>query len=454
MRVAGGAALGLGTAKAVASRGGSFGSLLDGCLAGDGGRGESSGVRPSQPPGEKSQDCGGASHATELPQMPGGKSQTCGLAAPAAVPVPATATLLPQLAWGLEPWESPGDSAAQAPETDAGSILDPARDPAAAIRRGACVAGPPAPEAPVPDDDPLAEPDLAGRPGAATPEAAGELAFGARLLPTEPVSPPASATDSLASQAAVTVSSADSPGAGTLDRSAPAGDESSQPSGTGLGGTARAGSTAASGSGAADAQDSAIHGDARGAAAPPGGQAAPTAERREAGPASGIQLKGGAPPGEHQTADGGENPPAGQPVIESVCSLPSSAAPESPSGAPAQPASGARPAEAETAEPAAQPATRDVSLHLADGDSSVDIRMAERAGEIRVTVHTPDRDLANSMRRVPGERVKSRFLKRVRSAKLFVTFFDEQFFCLSFCRRKADFRSICLVSRFNIGVLF
>jgi hypothetical protein len=35
---------------------------------------------------------------------------------------------------------------------------------------------------------------------------------------------------------------------------------------------------------------------------------------------------------------------------------------------------------------------------LADGESSVDIRMAERAGEIRVTVHTPDGDLANSLR--------------------------------------------------------
>jgi hypothetical protein len=37
-------------------------------------------------------------------------------------------------------------------------------------------------------------------------------------------------------------------------------------------------------------------------------------------------------------------------------------------------------------------------LHLADGESSVDIRMAERAGEIRVTVHTPDHDLADALR--------------------------------------------------------
>src|SRR5580700_10578229 len=144
MRVARGAALGPGTAKAAATRGGGFGSFLDGCLAGDGGRGES--TRQSQSPGEKSQDGGGASHgkppvsgngfafpdgclakdgglheshATELPPIPGGKSQADALAAPAAVSVPAAATLLLRLALGLEPWGTPGDSAAQDPETDA-----------------------------------------------------------------------------------------------------------------------------------------------------------------------------------------------------------------------------------------------------------------------------------------------------------------------------------------------
>ncbi len=49
-------------------------------------------------------------------------------------------------------------------------------------------------------------------------------------------------------------------------------------------------------------------------------------------------------------------------------------------------------------EPATQTGPRDVSLHLADGDSSVDIRMAEHAGEIRVTVHTQNHDLATSLR--------------------------------------------------------
>lgn len=58
----------------------------------------------------------------------------------------------------------------------------------------------------------------------------------------------------------------------------------------------------------------------------------------------------------------------------------------------------ARPADVEPQEPAARPVSRDVSLHLADAEGSVDIRMAERGGEIRVTVHTQDRDLANSLR--------------------------------------------------------
>jgi hypothetical protein len=52
----------------------------------------------------------------------------------------------------------------------------------------------------------------------------------------------------------------------------------------------------------------------------------------------------------------------------------------------------------EAAEPQHQPVSRDVSLHLGDGEGGVDIRMAERGGEIRVMVHTPDHDLANSLR--------------------------------------------------------
>ncbi|HTQ54222.1 MAG TPA: hypothetical protein VMI94_07160 [Bryobacteraceae bacterium] len=48
--------------------------------------------------------------------------------------------------------------------------------------------------------------------------------------------------------------------------------------------------------------------------------------------------------------------------------------------------------------PPAAPATHDVALRLSDGQNNVDIRMAERAGEIRVTVQTTDHDLASSLR--------------------------------------------------------
>jgi len=83
--------------------------------------------------------------------------------------------------------------------------------------------------------------------------------------------------------------------------------------------------------------------------------------------------------------------------LENVC-IPAAPASPDQSAVPAQEAKEVRTAVVEPPEPAPQPVSRDVALHLADGDSSVDIRMAERAGEIRVTVHTPDRDLANSLR--------------------------------------------------------
>jgi hypothetical protein len=47
---------------------------------------------------------------------------------------------------------------------------------------------------------------------------------------------------------------------------------------------------------------------------------------------------------------------------------------------------------------ASQPVSHDVALRLDDGQNNVDIRLAERGGEIRVTVHTSDRDLAGTLR--------------------------------------------------------
>jgi hypothetical protein len=55
-----------------------------------------------------------------------------------------------------------------------------------------------------------------------------------------------------------------------------------------------------------------------------------------------------------------------------------------------------QPAEPEPSVP--PPVSHDVSLRIAEGQSRVEVRMAERAGEIRVTVHTPDQELAHSLR--------------------------------------------------------
>ncbi len=52
----------------------------------------------------------------------------------------------------------------------------------------------------------------------------------------------------------------------------------------------------------------------------------------------------------------------------------------------------------EPPEPPVPAVSHEVSLHLADDENRVDIRLAEHAGEVRVTVHTPDRDLADSLR--------------------------------------------------------
>jgi len=104
-------------------------------------------------------------------------------------------------------------------------------------------------------------------------------------------------------------------------------------------------------------------------------------------------------PMEHPAGERGRTDPGGQADTESVWSAAApSADREAPAATPAPEASVARPVEAELPEAAAQPVSHGVSLHMAEGETSVDIRMAERGGEIRVTVHTPDHELANSLR--------------------------------------------------------
>ena len=186
-----------------------------------------------------------------------------------------------------------------------------------------------------------------------------------------------------------------------MDQSTPAESERTQPENTKISGTWRGAHTILPGNGQSESQDTAIPGNARGSSnTPEDGHTTPAPAQQDAGSPASIAAKGAAPSSEHPRGDRGENVPAGHADVESVwnTAAPAPAGREAQSAVPAQQASVARPADVEPPQPAAQPVSRDVSLHLADGESSVDIRMAERAGEIRVTVHTADHDLANSLR--------------------------------------------------------
>jgi len=114
----------------------------------------------------------------------------------------------------------------------------------------------------------------------------------------------------------------------------------------------------------------------------------------------GSALKSADPARDRSPEDHGHNYPPAQARLDSVNVgvVPAALDREAPPSVFPAPASLVRSAAAAPAEPAALPASRDVSLHLANGGSSVDIRMAERGGEIKVTVHTPDHDLANFLR--------------------------------------------------------
>ncbi len=381
---AGGAAMGAGTVPAAVA-GGGFRSLLDGCL-----------------------DCGGDQPpAPEPRRAPGGKKPNSGTAAPTAIPVPAAATALRTSALGLGAWGSPGETtAAVAQEVDAVSARDlsgaggSAPDPAP-LPGWAQAAGRLAWDLPLPPDAPAAAADRDQGPGA-RPAAAPELAFAARLLPPEPAPPSHQAAEGLPGPASAAVSgeAAASSATDPRDRSMPAESVEAQPGHAGIPEPPHGLRTAPLDEGQAASPDTAIAGNARNAFSAAEGQATPAADRRDAGPVAGAAPKGAAPAMGHPTGDQGGGATAGQADMGSVGNaaspLPASREVQVPVSG--QQAGAARPAEAEPPEPAAQPVSRDVSLHLADGESSVDIRMAERAGEIRVTVHTPDRDLANSLR--------------------------------------------------------
>jgi hypothetical protein len=65
---------------------------------------------------------------------------------------------------------------------------------------------------------------------------------------------------------------------------------------------------------------------------------------------------------------------------------------------PPQPPSTAAPEQPHPAVPKAAPVLRDIQIQVKEGSSRVDLRLAERAGEVRVDVRTPDSGLAGALR--------------------------------------------------------
>ncbi|HUE01172.1 MAG TPA: hypothetical protein VMR62_16480 [Bryobacteraceae bacterium] len=131
-----------------------------------------------------------------------------------------------------------------------------------------------------------------------------------------------------------------------------------------------------------------------------GASNSPAAVQRDVASPAAIVTKSATASGDRSADYLAGNASGGQAYVDSIGTpaAPASATQDAPPSAPAQTSNVAPPAQVEPPEPAVQPVSRDLSLHLGDGPHGVDIRMAERAGEIKVTVHTPDRDLADSLR--------------------------------------------------------
>jgi len=327
--------------------------------------------------------------------MNGERHRNDDLAAPAPLPATAVAAapLLP--GWGLEQLQIPGaalsaeDVAVVAPEDrSGGSGSAPA---APVLRPSAGTDGLFAWDHRLPPDDLASEADPAKGPRGATQglDATAELAFGAHLLPLEAAKLPGGPGDALPS---LPLASGSARTPADCERTQPDNKEGAASSHSAL-------STSLDGV-QTESQNSATPGDARGSSRPPeDGHVPPAPAPRAAGPIGSSETKGGASNSDHSPGDRGENAPARQTDTGNVWSTAATpASREAPSAVSVQQPEGARSTGPELPEPAGHPASRDVSLHLAGGDNGVDIRMAERAGEIRVTVHTTDRDLANSLR--------------------------------------------------------
>lgn len=365
----------MGVAGARAFSMGDFCSFLDGFLWGDGSQGASGEAQPRPLPGLRDRR-GDEAVPTSIPGLALAPSPVAAGWGFSTALVTAEGTVAPSLA-------------AAAPGTPdlSGGPASP-REPAVLPPLEA-MAGPYASNASLLQDTPAAPAHPDGGPLSAAEgmSATGELAFLARLRPPEPVSGAAAGAVPPASAAApANPVSVPRDGSRTVEPSAQPGawlDQASQ-----------------------ESQNTAIPEDRQDVSNTRQPQRTSPASR-DAGPFTGLAAKGGAPSGQHSAGGRGENSSAASVDAEAYnAAVPPPADREARAAVPA-PQSTARPGAAEppepAAEPAAQPASRGVSLRLAEGPSRVDIRMAERAGEIRVTVHTPDHDLANSLRAdLPG----------------------------------------------------
>jgi hypothetical protein len=244
-----------------------------------------------------------------------------------------------------------------------------------------------------PPEDPAGGVDPSNGPPAAVIPANSELAFGARLLPDETVVPAGGAADALASPGPAARAPLANPEAGAESRSMQGKNEHAGTQNTENQGTARGALGTPPGNAPSESQGTSIPGTPSNSGGMPEER---SAAQRYAGPPA-TAAKGTIPLNAQLPGVRGENASQGQESFWNAA-MPAPSDREAKSTAPPQEASAAGPAEVELPDAAAQPVSHDVSLHLGDGNGSVDIRMAERAGEIRVTVHTPDRDLANSLR--------------------------------------------------------
>jgi len=330
----------------------------------------------------------GESRGQKQHSMSSEKNQTGGLADSTPITVPAMPTVPYSTTFGLGQLENFETATAASDEpvneegkpdrtSGSGSALE-----TAAFRAGIDGANPFAGDIPVPQDDANSYDDSQAM---ADPS---ELAFGARLLKSEPAETYSAAAGAPPATPAAAASAPPAPASLPI-----------QPKVTEIPATPHGAHAMPLDSGPSSSQAKGISANSPDSSDAPAEAQTSIPQQRDTGSPAGIVTKT-AVSSEHPASSHGPDAPAGPADGENVwnTAVPSAAGPDTPPAAPAPPASLARPAEVDPPQPAAQPASRDVSLHLGDGESGVDIRMAERAGEIRVTVHTPDRDLADSLR--------------------------------------------------------